>query len=141
MGEIATRLVWIVMAATSTAYASYLIAGNALSVNAESSEIPTDIVDFVRPGIHSLSGLVTVPSNCDQLKVNVAQSSPVKFVLQFTTWEEPSIPCPPGMAQRAFTATAFAPAAGIDFTATLDGAPFQIRILQKVAGSAAVHNR
>ena len=93
MGAIFSRMIWFLVVASLVAYATYLVAGNMVNAEASGENIPVIVRDELGKGVHHLSGMVMVPSSCDQLSVRVEPRSDITFVLAFRTWREPSTDC------------------------------------------------
>ena len=93
MRAIFSRMLWFLVVASFVAYAVYLVAGNIVNAQASGEGIPVIVRDELGRGVHHLSGMVMVPSPCDQLSVRVEPSSDTMFVLLFRTWREPSVDC------------------------------------------------
>jgi len=132
MAEIVIRLIWFALAATGISYGSYAFIDNALGANSNSALGPIQVMDHLGPGVHQLSGMIFVPSNCHDLSVRVENTAPNVYTLEFQTWEEPSIPCKKDPVPRKFGTTAFAPAVGVRFEAELDGTPVPIVVRPNV---------
>ena len=109
---------------------------DALSQFIADENIPVIVRDELGQGVHHLSGMVMVPSSCDQLSVRVEPRSDITFVLVFRTWREPSTDCILDETPRYFRAILFAPSTGVGFSATLDGLGFPIVVLPALPGRA-----
>lgn len=127
MASVFYRALWIVLAACAVAYASYLLLGSVLA-RAE-TYAPVLVRDELGPNSHRLTGMVDVPASCDELTVRTEELTNDSFMLVFTTWREPSVPCATGPVPRPFHAVVFAPAVGISFSAALNGAPVDVVVL------------
>ncbi|MDP2648973.1 MAG: hypothetical protein U1D26_02155 [Patescibacteria group bacterium] len=127
MNEAIRGLVWFGIAASIAAYASYLLAASFVEANAANT--PVLIRDELGPNVHHLSGMVMVPASCYELSVRTEAVSDTVLGLVFTTWKEPSVDCSPDQVPRAFRAILFAPAVGVNFIATMDGAPLEIAVI------------
>jgi len=136
MGAIFSRMIWLLVVASLVAYATYLVAGNMVNAEASGENIPVIVRDELGQGVHHLSGMVMVPSSCDQLSVRVEPRSDITFVLVFRTWREPSTDCILDETPRYFRAILFAPSTGVGFSATLDGLGFPIVVLPALPGRA-----
>lgn len=128
MLDLVRRLVWFFVVAAATAYAIFLVAGNAIHTRALGDTRTVLVRDFLKVGEHHLSGMVMVPSTCKQLSVRTEQLSEMVFHLKFSTWEEPNVDCLSEDTPRAFRAIVFAPSVGVEFTGSLDEAPLQIAV-------------
>ena len=132
MAEIIRRMVWFAAIAGIISYATYIVAGTLVQADAAGSNEPVVIRDELRPGAHHLSGMVMVPSPCDQLSVKIEMIAPGTYAIIFTTWHEPSVACPDEEMPRHFRIPLAAPSAGITFTATLDGRNLSIMVIPEV---------
>lgn len=90
------------------------------------------IRDVIQDGLHNLSGMVTVPSACEELSVTVKQLSPASYRLDFKSWKVPYGNCGEEYVPRAFHTTAIAPAAGVEFSAGLNGKPLAVVVLPEI---------
>lgn len=127
--DLARRLVWFFVVASSLSYAVFLVAGSTIHKEAISETRRVLVRDYLKVGEHHLSGMVMVPSSCRQLSVKTEELSRELYHLKFTTWEEPYVDCTYEDTPRAFRAIVFAPSVGVDFLATLDGAPLEIAVV------------
>lgn len=133
------RIAWFGVAAIALSYAGSLFAGSAISARAAGLYEPIVIRDVFDRGAHYLSGMVMVPSPCDQLSVRTQALSSTTYMLNFNTWREPSVDCKNDEMPRAFHVVLFAPPVGVEFGATLDGAGLPIVVLPvKATRSTAV---
>jgi hypothetical protein len=129
MGELLRRCVWFFIVASAIAYSVFLVAGSFISAQAIDASHIVQVRDALAPNVHNLSGMVMVPTTCTQLSVRTEQVSPFVYQLVFSTWKEPSVQdCENDEVPRAFRAVLFAPATGVDITATLDGAPLTLAL-------------
>ena len=126
------RLAWFGVAASAVSFSGFLVAGNIAHDRAAGISQPVMIRDVFGRGVHHLSGMIMVPTPCDELFVHTQAVSSTTFMLFFNTWHEPSIDCAQNETPRPFHETFFAPAAGITFVATLDGAGLPIAVLPVV---------
>ncbi len=138
MGAIFSRMVWFIVVSSLLAYATYLVAGNIVNAQASGENDPVVVRDELGKGVHHLSGMVMVPTPCDQLSVRVEPASGVQYVLVFRTWREPSVDCTADETPRYFRAILFAPSTGIGFNATLDGIGFPVVVLPALPDRAAL---
>ncbi|OGG53216.1 hypothetical protein A2851_02805 [Candidatus Kaiserbacteria bacterium RIFCSPHIGHO2_01_FULL_53_29] len=134
MGEIIQRIVWFAIVASACAYATFLVAGSIVNAQASGAYEPILIRDELAPGAHHLSGMIMVPTPCDELTVRTETLSISTYVLVFNTWHEPTVTCAQDETPRYFRAVLFAPAAGVQFSATLDGVGLPIVVLPVVKG-------
>ncbi len=133
MFDMVRRLLWFGIVAAAFSYAGLLVTGRFVSAQAAQAYEPTLVRDDVSAGAHHLSGMLMVPSDCDQLSVRVEQIADTAYALRFTTWREPSVACGDEEVPRAFRTLVFAPAAGVEFTATLDERPISIATIVSLA--------
>ena len=134
MEGVFARLGWFAVVAVLVAYSLYLIIGGMVNAQASGVGGPILIRDDLRANQHQLSGMVTVPTPCDQLSVKTEALSASTYALVFTTWHEPSVDCGTDPTPRAFRTTIFAPASGIYFVATLDGVSLPIAVVPIISG-------
>ena len=132
MSELVFRVAWFSVAALAVSFATYLIVGSIVNAHAGGADDRTVIRDIVGPGSHHLSGMVMVPSPCHELSLRTEAISPTRYQLLFRTWHEPSVDCKSGETPRPFHAVLFAPAAGVDFFATLDDKTLPIQVFPVV---------
>ncbi len=132
MAELLRRFVWIAFVCAAIAYGSYLALGSAVEAEASGANVPVLIRDKVAPGEHHLSGMLMVSSVCDELSVRTEYIDKATYALRFKTWRDPAVECEGGQTPRAFNAVLFAPAAGVQFIATLDDRSFPIAVLPTV---------
>lgn len=135
MEGILSRMIWVLAVSVVVAYLVYLIVGNIVNAQAYGANHPVVIRDDLEANRHLLSGMLMVPTPCDQLSVTATKIGSVSYRLNFTTWHEPSVTCSAESTPRAFRLVLFAPAAGIDFVATLDGVGFPIAVIPLSAAS------
>ncbi len=138
MSAIISRMMWFFVVAIVLAYASYLVAGSIVHAQASGENLPVVVRDELGAGIHHLSGMVMVATPCDELSVRVEEISRSVYALLFKTWHEPSVECALDPTPRYFRTVLFAPAAGVEFTATLDGAGFPIVVLPTLPERSAL---
>ncbi len=126
MGAIISRMLWFFVVASVLAYAVYLVAGSIVHAQESRENQPIIVRDELGPGAHHLSGMIMVPTPCDQLSVRTEALANFTYVLVFRTWREPSVICEMNEVPRYFRTVLFAPSAGVTFIATLDGVGFPI---------------
>jgi len=126
------QLAWFAIVSIIIAYVVYIVASSVVNAQAAGLNEPVLVRDELRPGEHELSGMVMVPSPCDELAVQTRQISTTQYSLDFTTWREPSIACSDDRTPRDFQTSLFAPAAGVYFVATLDGQALPIGVVPLV---------
>src|SRR3989344_9175278 len=119
MKEMVSRLLWIVVTTVTLSYATYLVAGSIVHAQGSRENQPIIIRDELEPGVHHLSGMVMVPTPCDQLSVRTEAISSSTFTLIFRTWREPSTECDSDETPRYFRTVLFAAAVGVQFIATI----------------------
>ncbi len=134
MWDIVRRLLWFAIVASAFAYVLFLIIGSVVSAQAARVYDPVIVRDELSPGAHHLSGMIMVGTRCDELSVHTEQLSATDYSLDFTTWREPSVDCGNEEIPRAFREVLFAPAAGVQFTATLDGQAFPLVVIPVIQG-------
>lgn len=122
------RLVWFTIVASAIAYVIFLVAGSLTNTDIFSSN-PIVIRDVLGSGTHQLSGMLMVPSTCDDLSAQTQELSSTTYELVFQTWQESSVVCKNEETPREFHVVAFAPATGVQFLATLDGTGFPIVVV------------
>ncbi|MBI4087926.1 hypothetical protein HY418_00910 [Candidatus Kaiserbacteria bacterium] len=132
MGDIIRRLVWFTVVATAVAYATLLVGGSFISARAASLNSAITVRDELAPGSHHLMGMVMVPASCYELSVRTESVSGNAYQLVFNTWRDPAVPCSPDEVARAFHAVLYAPATGVEITATMDGKGLPIAVLPVV---------
>src|SRR5437868_4807703 len=91
--DVGTHMVWFLVFATAAAYGSYLVLGSIVHAHASGIYEPVVIRDELQANKHTLSGMVMVPTACDQLSVETHSLSKTTFALTFRTWREPSVTC------------------------------------------------
>ena len=131
MTEVLWRIVWIAIIVSAAGYAAYLFFGSALKTDSDTSLQNVIAKDIVSPGVHHISGMIMVPSDCHGLSVRVQQTTLSSYQLAFETWREPYRDCPQESTPRGFSAVTFAPSVGATFSATLDGEPFSLQLLER----------
>lgn len=129
MRETVLHVLWFSVVSCALAYVFFIVAGNLIFESAAGSYDPVMIRDELSPGLHHLSGIVTVPQTCDELVVHISQLSSFTYELSFQTWQEPSVPCEKTPTARYFSDLVFAPSLGVDFVATVDQSPLPIAVV------------
>ena len=127
------RLLWFFCAACLGSYAIFLLVGSTIHAQAIDQSRIVQVRDALKPNLHTLSGMVMVPRTCDELGVSTEEVTPTVHKLVFTTWQLPSVECKVEDVPRAFRAVVIAPAAGIEFIATLDEMPLTVVVYQEKA--------
>lgn len=123
------RLVKFTVIASCTAFLAFFVSDHAMSAFAEEGSATVVIRDVVGTGVHALSGIVMLPSLCDQLRVSSEKLETTRYHLVFSTWREPYRDCVAEETPRHFKSQVFAPSAGISFTAELDEKPLAIIVV------------
>src|SRR6185369_2721836 len=95
MSGIFSRMSWFIVLAVVISYPAYLVAGNIAHAQASKQNEPVLVRDELGTGVHHLSGMIMVPSSCDQLSVRTESSSKAVYRLIFRTWRDPSVECLP----------------------------------------------
>jgi hypothetical protein len=134
MRGIASRLTWFLIIAVVVAYAGSTALGSIVSKHESGVGEPIIIRDQLRANEHALSGMVMVPTPCDELVVHTEALSQTTYALLFKTWREPSVDCGGGATPRAFHTVLFAPAAGVTFIATLNDRDLPVAVIPITAG-------
>lgn len=132
MLDLVRRLAWFAVVASISSYAVLLVVGSFVHARAARAYDPVVIRDELGVGVHHLSGMVVVPSNCDQLSVHVEKYSTTTYSLEFKTWRDPSVPCDVPDVPRAFREILFAPSTGIHVNASIDGRSFPVALISIV---------
>ncbi len=130
MSEVMWRLLWIACTAMLVAYTSYLFFGSALSATVNPSDGNIIALDSISVGKHHLRGVIVIPSECHGVALNVRQTIPTLYHLEFQTWQEPYRDCPKGPKLHAFEIIVFAPSLGITFFASLDGKVLNVHVIE-----------
>lgn len=136
MADIFRRMLWFFIVCCAIAYAFFLLIGSTINTRAIDESRTVVARDALSQGAHNLSGMVMVRSTCDELTVRTKQLSFDTYLLQFTTWNQPSIAsCAKEDTPRSFRALVFAPSVGVRFTATLDDEPLRITVIPSIEHS------
>ena len=136
MGAIFSRMVRFTVVAGLLSYAAFLVVGSVAQAQASGEDLPVLIRDELGVGEHHLSGMIMVPSPCDQLSVRTQEISRSSYLLVFRTWHEPSVNCPAEETPRYFRTLLFAPSTGVEFAATLDNHTLPIIVLPTLPESS-----
>ncbi len=136
MEGVFSRIGWFFLSALVFAYTFSLIVGNIVSAQAAGANDTILIRDELQANSHQLSGMVMVTSPCEELSVRTQKISTSNYALILKTWHEPSVTCAQEPTPRAFHTILFAPAAGVYFTATLDGVALPVALVPVVNGTA-----
>lgn len=136
MAEILRRLLWFFIVSCAIAYALFLLVGSTIHAQAIDQSRVVVARDSLGQGVHNLAGMVMVHSSCAELSVRTEQLSQNTFELQFSTWNEPSLPsCAQEDTPRSFRALIFAPSVGVNFVATLDDEPLILSVIPSIEHS------
>lgn len=123
------RLTWFFVVAAAASYGILFVAGSAIRAQALDETRVVLIRDTLKPGAHHLAGMLMVRRTCAEVSVRSEKLSNTLYHLQFSTWEEPSVPCKNVDTPRAFRAVVLAPAAGVSFIGTLDSEPLELSVV------------
>jgi len=134
MPETVLRMLWLGLSLCAFSYVLFLALGSIVEAQAYGASAPVVVRDELSSSEHLLSGMVTVAS-CDELSVQTTMVSSTTYALIFQTWQDPSVSCTPDQMPRAFRTTLYAPMAGIQFIATLNGADLPIAVLPVIPGN------
>ncbi len=126
-------MAWFAAVAIAVSYGSYFFAGSIVTARAAGLYEPVLIRDALTRNAHHLSGMIMVQSPCDQLSVRIETLSDTMYMLNFSTWREPSVVCKDETIPRAFNTIVFAPSVGVEFGATLDGVTLPIVVIPHVS--------
>ena len=132
MTDVMRRVLIFTLTAVALSYLVFVLAGASIYARADDKTNTVWVRDEISPNTHHLAGLVTVPSSCTELNEKTEQLSPVLFKLEFSTWEHPNTECLHEPVQKEFYEIIFAPAVGVHFIATLDGATLPIIVVPYV---------
>ena len=125
-------LVWFLLILFVGLGATFIVASEIRRTQLKPSR-PILARDTIGAGSHTLSGIVMVPSSCDEIIVNTRKTSDTSYALIVSTWREPYIPtCISREISREFRAIIFAPSIGVSFTASLDGVPVPIAVIPEI---------
>lgn len=124
-----SRLAWFTAVAIVVAYVASALLGGIVNAKASGQNDPVFIRDKLHANEHDLSGMIMVPTPCDELSVQTESISQTDFALLFKTWHEPSVTCNSDATPRAFEAVLFAPATGVTFTATLNNKDIPVAVV------------
>lgn len=123
------RLLWIVASVILVTYTTFVIFGSIL-VDADSKIQNVIAVDRVKKSEHHVSGMLMLPSPCHGLSVHTSQLSSAHIHFTFESWQEPYRDCSRTETLRPFHVVTFAPPVGTEFTATLDGRPLRLHVIE-----------
>lgn len=128
MIEIGRTVVWTLCVAAGISYVTYLFFGSQFLAEADESVKTVSIRKTkLYDGSFRVSGMVMVPSACDEIRLRAAEISPHQYILSFTTWKEPSRDCIPVQTPRAFQWTHFANGS-TSYEVFLDGVQLPTRV-------------
>jgi hypothetical protein len=123
------RLVWFAIAGSLFTFAVLLVLGNVVQRQASMPATATLLRDEFSPGVHHLSGMVTVPDECSELSVRSETLTASTYKLLFETWQEPTVNCVSGETPRWIQTVVFTQDMPVRFVATIDGAALPIEII------------
>jgi hypothetical protein len=130
MDGILVRIAWFAIIAAASAYITYLIFGGIFEVKEKQI---ISLRDEIRGGQHTLTGIVMVPTPCNQLSSDVVELTKTVFALNLRTWHDPAVQCPEKITPRNFKVVAFAPAFGVQFVVFLDGELMQFDLIPVIS--------
>ena len=133
MHDTLPRAAWFVVAASLIAYAGYLYVGSIVHSGETIADHTVIIRDSISKGEHHVSGMLMVPSSCDELTLRVSEVKDDLYLLSFSTWSEPSILCDYTPTARVFDTVVFAPSIGVRFIATLDTVALPVAVYPSLA--------
>ena len=127
--NILRSLVWFMIVLTVGLGITFVVADTVAHTQVLNAPTPVLVQDSIGIGSHTLSGVISVPSSCDQMTVHTQQISPSSYLILFDTWREPYIQCAEQGSVREFHVIIFASSLGVSFSATLDGSPIPIAVV------------
>ncbi|HUO50504.1 MAG TPA: hypothetical protein VMU25_03010 [Candidatus Paceibacterota bacterium] len=127
------RMVWFGIVTVFVCYAIFFVLGQFVNIEFGLQK-PIAIRDDISPGVHLLSGIVTVSSPCDQLSLETHMVASGTYELVFGTWQEPAVTCTNETTAREFQTVVFAPL-DVSFVATVDGSNYPTAVVQRIASS------
>lgn len=124
-------LVWLFLIIVMGLGATLVVA-NAIIRAQLKPQKPLIVRDSIGTGSHTLSGVVMVPSPCDEVTIETLRRSTTSYEIVFKTWREPAIvPCLLQETAREFHAVIFAPSFGVSLTASIDGVPIPTAVISE----------
>lgn len=125
-------LVWLLLILVVGLGSTSIVANAVVGAQAKSQRVVI-VRDGIGAGSHTLSGTIPVASVCDEVTVTTERMSSTTYALRFKTWREPSIPsCTLQEATREFHAVVFASSFGVSFSASINGEPIRIAVIEEV---------
>ncbi len=131
MDDALKRAGWIIVLVIAGSYFTFAMADFVFN-RTNSSTRPTVIRDIQYGDEHHLTGVILVPSTCDQIKVSPHDLGENSFHLEFTTWDEPSVKCFNAPAERFFDTVVFAATSSVRFKATLNKKEIPIAVFSSI---------
>src|SRR5262249_217502 len=119
MDDALKRAGWIVVLVIAGSYLTFLSADYIFN-RTTASATPIVPLDIQGDNEHHMTGVVLVPSTCDEISVATEDLGNDSFSLNFSTWEEPSVNCFKAPAERVFDTVLFAATSSVHFVATVD---------------------
>jgi len=130
MDEFWWQTLWMATATVVIAYPTILFIGSLNPAHPYERAVIT--LNEIEGTTHTLTGTLVVPSECHGLEARVieTENASSSYHLLFTTWPEPYHDCPRATALKRFRVVMFAPHEGAHFTASLDGQPLQLHVVE-----------
>lgn len=126
------RIVWFIVVASVLTYVGFVFIGSVMHSDAAGTSNAVMVRDELAGNRHYLSGMIMVPSPCDELFVRTQEVSSTTYFIHLDTWREPSVTCPEQEVPRSFHTLLFAPAAGVNIMATINEAMLPIVLVPVV---------
>ncbi len=123
------RLLWFICLGACLALGAHLFFASYLTADAQASNYSLSVHDRYANGVHSISGMYTVPSECHDLFVRAQDINGSMTALVFETWEQPYRDCKHEPTPRAFQVQVFGSSA-LEFRAIANNNWIPIRIAQ-----------
>lgn len=114
------------------AYIIFLVFGNLVSAQIANDLKKVTVHDALGPGMHTLTGMVMVPTGCHRLFARTQEIDRENYLLLFNTWMDSAAVCNSDSVPRRFALTLFAPPVGVAFQATLNDIPIPLEIIPAV---------
>jgi hypothetical protein len=123
--------VWVVLILVVGLGSTALVANAVVSAQDQSQRILI-VRDRIGVGSHTLSGIISLASSCDEVAVVTDRISSTTYALRFKTWREPSIQsCIQQESARQFYAVVFASSYGVSFRASINGEPIRVSVIEE----------
>lgn len=123
------QTLWMATATVVIAYPSMLFIGSIAP--REPFERTVIAFDEIAGDTHTITGTLVIPSECHGLDATVRESATSsQYHIAFTTWQEPYRDCPRTPALKRFRIITFAPSHVSGFSASLDGAPIELQVIE-----------